>query len=157
MKNEFKVLICDDSLLIRKKLGESIKQCYSEAQILDAKDGIEAMFMYRVHTPALIFMDIIMPGKSGIDVVKELREINPEVEIVMVSSVGTKDNLYKAVGAGATDFIQKPWCQSSIDKIITKYIPKPEPEVKPKDDNELQTERVSGFEVVPTIWKDKDY
>lgn len=153
MKNSFKVLICDDSLLIRKKLGESIRQCYRDAEIIDAKDGIEAIYMYRVHSPNLIFMDIIMPGKTGIEVVKEIKAINPDAKIIMVSSVGTKENLFKSFGAGAFEFIQKPWDQSNINKLISPYIPEPEPEVI--EEPEIQTERVQGFEIKP-LWKDPD-
>lgn len=152
MVNAFKVLICDDSLIIRKKLGESIRQSYSNAEIFDAKDGLEALYMYRVHSPNLVFMDIIMPGKNGIEVVKDIKEINPNAEIIMVSASGTKENLLKAFKAGANDFIQKPWEQSVIDRIILRFMPKPE--APPIQKDEPNTERVDGFEITPFRWKE---
>jgi two-component system, chemotaxis family, chemotaxis protein CheY len=153
-----KILICDDSLLIRKKLGESIKQCYSAVELLDARDGMEAIYLYRVHSPDLVFMDIIMPGKSGIEVVKEIKGINKDAQIVMVSSSGTKENLFKAYGAGSLDFIQKPWEQSCVEKILSKFIPEPEEEPEIESEKEVEKEehreRISGFEITNHGWKD---
>jgi two-component system, chemotaxis family, chemotaxis protein CheY len=123
MLKVLKILVCDDSLLIRKRLSESIKMSYSAVEILDARDGMEAIYMYKIHVPDLVFMDIIMPGKGGIEAVKEIKYIDKNANIVMVSSAGTKENLYKAFGAGSYDFIQKPWDQLAIDKIMSKYIP----------------------------------
>lgn len=123
MEPVFRVLICDDSLLIRRKLKEGILLCCGYAQIFEASDGIEAVRMYKLHRPDLVFMDIILPGKNGIEVVKDIKDFDKKAEIVMVSSVGTKANLFKAFAAGAYDFIQKPWEQNVIDRIILKYIP----------------------------------
>lgn len=122
METTLTVLVCDDSLLMRRKLKDSILCCCGFAEVVEAKEGFGAVHAYKLHRPDLVFMDIILPGKNGIDIVKDIKEINPDAKIVMVSSVGTKANLLKAMKAGAYDFIQKPWEQSTIDKVILKYL-----------------------------------
>jgi two-component system, chemotaxis family, chemotaxis protein CheY len=122
MANLLKVLVCDDSILIRKRLKESIQSCCASAVIVEAKDGQMAVDMYVEHKPDLIFMDIVMPVKGGIEAVKEIKLINPDVKVVMASSTGTQANLRKAIEAGAYEFIQKPWEQSTIESIMGKLL-----------------------------------
>lgn len=121
MDNILKILICDDSLIIRRRLSESIKQCYEDVMIVEAADSMSAERMFFIHKPDLIFMDIILPDKNGIDTVKRLKEIDPEAKIIMISTAGTKANLFKSVSAGAFDFIQKPIEQATVDKVILAF------------------------------------
>lgn len=122
MKEKLKVLICDDALIIRKKLKESIRKCCSFTIFIDVNEGLEAISMYKLHKPDIVFMDIILPGRNGIEIVKEIKEFDRNAYIVMVSTVGTKTNILDAMLAGASDFIQKPWEQDTIDRIIVKCI-----------------------------------
>ena len=117
-----KILICDDSILMRRKLRESIELCCNDVQILEAKDGNLAVQMYMEHRPALVFMDIVMPEKDGIQAVREIKEYDADAKVVMASSTGTQSNLRKAIEAGAYEFVQKPWEQSTIESIISKLI-----------------------------------
>lgn len=115
--NLLKVLVCDDSILIRKKL----KDCLIESgcsEILEASDGQNAIDMYKSHKPDLVFMDIVMPIKSGIEAVAEIKEFDKNAKIVMASSSGTKTHLKKALEAGAYEFIQKPFEESQIKNIL---------------------------------------
>lgn len=140
MDKSIKIMICDDSMLIRKKLKDSVMQCCSFAQIIEARDGLEAARLYRLHKPNIVFMDIILPGKNGIDVVKDILDLDRNAQIIMVSSVGTKANLFKSFGAGAVDFIQKPWEQNVIDRILMKYMPELFEFAETEEDSEEKTE-----------------
>lgn len=122
MSRALKILICDDSLVIRRKLSESIKLCHSNVHIVEAADSFGAERMFILHKPDLIFMDIILPDRNGIDTVKRLKEIDPNAKIIMISTAGTKANLFKSVSAGAFDFIQKPIDHSTIEKVIYSFI-----------------------------------
>lgn len=122
MTNLLKVLVCDDSILIRRKLKESIEMCCDFAVIVEAKDGQMAVDMYIEHKPDLVFMDIVMPQKDGIEAVKEIKLIDADAKVVMASSTGTQANLRKAIEAGAYEFVQKPWEQSTIEGIIKKLL-----------------------------------
>lgn len=122
MSEILKVLICDDSILMRRKLKESIELCCDFAEITEAKNGQMAVDMYKEVMPDLVFMDIVMPVKDGIEAVKEIKLFDSEARVVMASSTGTQLNLRKAIEAGAYEFVQKPWEQSTIENIVNKLI-----------------------------------
>lgn len=121
MVNNLKVLICDDSLLIRKKLRETLEKCDCK-EIFEAENGIAAVAVAKESKPDLVFMDIIMPDKDGIEALIEIKEINPNAKVVMASSVGTKEHLKKALENGAYDFIQKPLSPEAITHLIEKVL-----------------------------------
>jgi len=116
-ENSIKILVCDDSMLMRKKLKELLKNCGCE-DVLEANDGQEAVNIYKESNPDLVFMDIIMPVKNGIEAVKEIIEFNKEAKVVMASSAGTKEHVRDAIKAGAFEFVQKPWEKEQINKIL---------------------------------------
>jgi two-component system chemotaxis response regulator CheY len=122
MSNVLKVLVCDDSILMRRKLKESIELCCDFAVIAEAKDGQMAVDMYKENKPDLVFMDIVMPVKDGIQAVKEIKLYDYAAKVVMASSTGTQANLRKAIEAGAYEFVQKPWEQETIENIVKKLL-----------------------------------
>jgi len=111
------ILVCDDSLLIRKKLKDYLMES-GDYEVLEAADGQTSVQVFKQHKPDLVFLDIVMPDKNGIDALKEMKEIKSDTKFIMLSSSGTKVHLKAAMEAGATDFIQKPWEKSQIDHII---------------------------------------
>lgn len=125
VENSLKILICDDSMLMRKKLKGSLTLCGS-FDILEATDGQKAIDIYKEKNPDLVFMDIVMPVKDGIQAVSEIKDFDENAKVVMASSSGTKENLKKAIKAGAFEFIQKPWEQEQINKIVSNFIKKGE-------------------------------
>lgn len=124
-EKSLKILICDDSILMRKKLKDSLNLCGS-FEYLEATDGQMAVDIYKEQNPDLVFMDIVMPVKDGIEAVLEIKEFDENAKVAMASSTGTKENLRKAIEAGAFEFIQKPWGQEHISKIISNFIRKGE-------------------------------
>lgn len=116
-ENSLKILVCDDSMLIRKKLREVLKSCGCN-DISEATNGQEAIDIYKKSNPDLVFMDIIMPYKNGIEAVKEIIEFDSHAKVVMASSAGTKEHVKEAIKAGAFEFVQKPWEVEQINKII---------------------------------------
>lgn len=121
MENNLKVLICDDSLLIRKKLKDTLEKCKCK-EIYEAENGNVAVEMVKDKNPDLIFMDIVMPNKDGIEALQEIKDINPNVKVVMASSAGTNEHLKKALENGAYDFIQKPISLEAVAYLIEKVI-----------------------------------
>ena len=116
--NDAKILVGDDSILARKQLKDMILS-FGEPSFLDAKNGAEAVDLAMKERPDLIFLDLVMPVKNGIDAIGEIKKDFPEADIVVVSSVGTQTQLKNAISAGASDFLQKPVKLPLIIKIIT--------------------------------------
>lgn len=112
-----KILICDDSILARKKLKDFLVSIGC-TQILDAADGQMAIDIYKEKRPDIVFLDIVMPVKNGISAVKEIIAFDSEAYIIMTSSVGTQENLKEALKAGAKDFIQKPLDNNQIKHVL---------------------------------------
>jgi two-component system chemotaxis response regulator CheY len=111
------ILICDDSLLVRKKLKDCLVEC-GDYNIVEASNGQASVELFKQHTPDLVFLDIVMPDKSGIDAINEMKATGISSKVIMLSSSGTKSNLKAAMEAGAVDFIQKPWEKSQIEHIM---------------------------------------
>lgn len=118
--SEIKVLICDDSVLVRKKLADILKTA-GITEIAEAKDGVQAVEQFKATNPDLTFMDIVMPGKTGIDALKEIKQYNPAAKVVMASTVGTQSNLTDAITAGAFEFLQKPVQDEDVYKILNSF------------------------------------
>lgn len=118
--SELKVLICDDSILVRKKMSDILKAA-GITEIYDAKDGVQAVEQFKAHNPDLTFMDIVMPEKTGIEALREIKQYNPAAKVVMASTVGTQSNLTDAITAGAFEFLQKPVQDDDVYKILNSF------------------------------------
>ena len=115
-----KVLLCDDSMTVRKKVGHMIKYL-TNCTIVEAVNGQDAIDQFIEHKPDLVFMDITMPVKDGLEAVAEIMTTHQEAHIIMLSSVGTKSNLEKALKFGAKDFLQKPIDTSDLERILEQF------------------------------------
>ncbi|WP_248930556.1 response regulator [Paenibacillus hamazuiensis] len=121
MNDMIKVLICDDSALIRAKL-KTLVELNGNSLILFAENGEQGVQQYKEHRPDVVFMDIVMPVKTGIEALKEIREFDPSAKVVMASSAGTQANLLEALKYGAYDFVQKPVAAEMIAGVLSKVL-----------------------------------
>lgn len=117
-----KILICDDSILARKQLRDSILEVDSSIEIVEAKDGKECVDLFTSNSFDLVFIDIVMPVLDGVSAVKSIIKEKSDAKVVIVSSVGTQKELKEAINAGASDFIQKPFSKDQIAEVIKFYL-----------------------------------
>ena len=87
--------------------------------VIEAVNGKETVEKYIAEKPEIIFLDIIMPIKDGITAVKEIIAEDSSAQIIIVSSVGTQQQLKAAIEAGAKDFVQKPINADQIKAIVS--------------------------------------
>lgn len=116
-----KVLICDDSLMIRSQLKDFLTLQRKDVTVIEAVNGKEAVEKYKAEKPSLVILDVVMPELDGIECLKAIRSFDPGAKVVVLSSLGNRETLLKALEAGAVDFIQKPWTDSVINKVIDIY------------------------------------
>ncbi|MFO1442722.1 response regulator [Bacillus sp. Bva_UNVM-123] len=121
MQQELKVLICDDSALIRKKFRKILEVCQCK-YIEEADNGEMAVEKVNEFKPDLVFMDIVMPKKDGIEALEEIKKEYPTIKVVMASSAGTQSHLKRALEHGAYDFIQKPITLEAVAVLIEKIM-----------------------------------
>jgi YesN/AraC family two-component response regulator len=106
-------LVLEDEPETNELMCTTLKNFFSDVH--SATDATSAMQLFEQHSPDIIFIDIILPGKSGLDVAKEIREINPKQIIVIVSASNDMGNISEAVKIGVNNFIRKP---IDTDKMI---------------------------------------
>lgn len=117
-----KILVGDDSVLARKQLKDIIAPIVPDVTFIDASNGQEAIDLYKKESPKMAFLDIVMPVKDGVSSAKEIFSIDKDALIIIVSSVGTQNELKEALEAGAKDFVQKPVNPEIIKKIIENHL-----------------------------------
>jgi len=114
-----KVLVIDDEIGVRESMRMVLKDDY-EVYCADRVDaGIE--LMRKIH-PDLIIIDIRMPEKNGIEGLREIREINPDVSIVILTGYGALETAQKAIRHGANDYLEKPFDTDEIQDVVKKYV-----------------------------------
>jgi len=101
------VLVVDDEEGARSTISHFLKERY-DCEFAEAKDGEEAVNFVKCHPCDVMILDIKMPKKSGITVIKEAKEINPKIGILVISAWISDDVFREAVVAGATDYLVKP-------------------------------------------------
>lgn len=114
------VIIVDDSAFMRNMLKNLITQAGAEV-VGEAADGNEAITQYSALKPNLVFMDIMMPNKNGLESLKDIMKMDRNAKVVMCTSVGQEKVVAEAVEAGASDFIVKPFKPEDIKTVVGKY------------------------------------
>lgn len=118
MDRKLRVLITDDSKLLRKKLRQELEAMNCE--VIEAKNGKEAVMINLQKKLDCVFLDIVMPEVGGIEALQVIKEVNPDLQVVMLSSAGTPQKLMETLKMGASDFIQKPYTTEQIRKTVAK-------------------------------------
>ncbi len=101
------VLIVDDEAAIRESLQTLLE--FEGYSVEVAIDGAEGLTRIAEHPFDLVLLDFAMPERNGIEVLRELRERDAELPVIMITAYGTVENAVNAMQSGATNFIQKPW------------------------------------------------
>ncbi len=105
-ESDKQILLVDDEEGIRKVLKISLEDL--GYQVLTAADGQQALALYRQHRPAVVITDIKMPVMDGIDLLKNVKRVNSDTEVIMLTGHGDMDLAIMCLKLQATDFITKP-------------------------------------------------
>ena len=113
------ILIAEDVdsnfLLLKTLIGNNYN-------LLWAKDGNEAVALFKKHQPDLILMDIKMPRMDGLEATRLIRSYSREVPIIALTAFAFESDREKALESGCNDFLTKPVSQSALEKALDKYI-----------------------------------
>ena len=101
-----KVLIADDHPLVREGLRALIATEPNMDLVGEASDGVEAVDLAMSLQP-VIPLDLMMPNKTGIEAIQEIKEENPDARILVVTSFGEDENVFPAIKAGALGYLLK--------------------------------------------------
>lgn len=108
------VLIVDDDAFARAVVKDAVEEALPGTRIVEAGDGAQALALLETEKPDLVFLDLLMPNKSGIETLPEIRKRSPSSRVVVVSSMETDAMVKAALALGATGFIGKPFHPDEI-------------------------------------------
>lgn len=109
------VLIADDAQFMRYSL-KIILEKNGFKVIGEAVDGLDAVRKFKELNPDIVTMDITMPEMNGIDAIKEIKKIDKDANVIVISAMGNMASVYDAVNAGARGFIVKPFKEADVLK-----------------------------------------
>ena len=119
---KYKILFVDDDEQILQIVGQFLDRCGFD--VTTEPNGLKAIEKVRATHYTVVFTDLIMPELNGMDLLKQIKEISPQTEVIVVSGYGTIESAIEAMKLGSYDFLQKPInfdrFKILIDRIIEK-------------------------------------
>lgn len=113
-----KILVVDDEMLMRNFLVEALKRKGLEA--IAAENGTKALNLVKEQSFDLVITDMKMPGMTGLEVLKAIKEISPRTLVIVVTAFGTIENAVEAMQSGAFHYLIKPFSLESLMANIEK-------------------------------------
>lgn len=101
------VLIVEDNPIFRAALRNVLTTRFPAMEIEEAADGEEALAKFQEHEPALIFMDIKLPGRNGLEITRAIKSTNSAAEIIILTSYDIPEYREAAFRNGASHFLTK--------------------------------------------------
>ncbi len=115
------VLVTDDTLYSRLEMKSILTQ-QGYRVVGEARNGREAVERYKELRPDLVTMDVVMPELDGVAAVRQIRDFDPSATILMCTTAGQRGLVMEAMGAGAADFITKPFRESTVARSVRRLI-----------------------------------
>lgn len=116
-KKKIKVLLVDDERHIRMVMTNVVKSMNLEV-VAEAKNGVEAIQMYREHRPHMVFMDINMPKMDGKEALKAIMNEFPKAFVIMVTSLSAMDIVTECLVIGASNYIRKDTSMDELKRCV---------------------------------------
>lgn len=110
------ILVVDDEIEACNALKEFLE--VKGHEVYTAQDGKSALDQVQELRPQLVLLDMIMPGMHGIEVLQEIKKIDPEIGVIMVTVVTNEGQAKKALQLGAYDYITKPVDLNYLDTVV---------------------------------------
>jgi DNA-binding NtrC family response regulator len=101
-----KLLLIDDEEGIKKLLSMSLRN--EGYDVITADNGQSGIELFELENPSIVLTDIKMPGMDGIDVLRRIKRINPDAEVIIITGHGDMEQAVKSIQLEASDFISKP-------------------------------------------------
>ena len=124
-----RILIIEDDLVIGRSLRRGLDEAGHHCELI--RDGVEGLREARTRQHDAIVLDIMLPGKSGLDVLRELRREGVQTPVVLLTALGTVEERVAGLTAGADDYLVKPFAfaelMARIDAVCRRAVVRPAP------------------------------
>lgn len=121
MPFDLRAMVVDDDDHVRTFLVVLLRKIVS-GPITEARNGEEAVNLYRSERPDLVMLDVNMPVMDGLEALARIREVNPAAVVIMITSLAMRRIVESALQAGATNFIRKDTPREMMAEIISETI-----------------------------------
>ncbi len=118
MTDKERILVIDDERPTLKMF--SLLLAHYGYDILTAENGQEGLELFKAERPGLVMTDIKMPIMDGIEVLKEIKKVDPHAEVIVITGHGDMDLAIQALNLDATDFINKPVQREALEQALTR-------------------------------------
>ncbi len=113
------ILIAEDEEKMRRVLEVNLQDQY---QVLLAKDGEQALRLLKENEVSLLLTDMRMPEKDGLSLLHEVKRLQPEMPVVLITAYGTIESAVNAMKEGATDYLLKPVKMDEVERVIKRAL-----------------------------------
>lgn len=114
------ILVVDDEITVCKSIRSALVQ--EDYDIDLALSGEEALQKERTKKYDVMIVDLMMPGISGLDLLRSIKNTNPSVRVIMVTGYPTMKNTLQAMQIGAFDFLPKPFLPADLRNLVAKAL-----------------------------------
>lgn len=115
-----KILVVDDAAFMRMKCAKLLSD--NGYEVMEAETGAQAVEKYQSGKPDGVLLDITMPDMDGLAALKEMRRIDPDARVAMVTAMGQQSIVMEALKSGAADFVVKPFDAARVLSAVQKLV-----------------------------------
>jgi two-component system NtrC family response regulator len=113
------ILIAEDEEKMRRVLEVNLQDRY---RVLLAKDGAEALRLFKENEVNLLLTDMKMPEKDGLTLLHDVKRVRPEIPVILITAYGTIESAVNAMKEGATDYLLKPIKMEEVELVIDRAL-----------------------------------
>ncbi|HEV8578111.1 MAG TPA: response regulator [Thermoanaerobaculia bacterium] len=117
-----KLLVVDDSLVVRNAIARSVNGGGAITEVLRAEDGNQAVELFQAHRPELVTMDLTMPNLDGLEAIARIRAIEPQASILVISALNSHRIALDAIQRGACGFLTKPFTEREVIEALEELV-----------------------------------
>jgi DNA-binding NarL/FixJ family response regulator len=113
-RERIRILIADDHSVVREGLVSLVKRKSDMTVVAEASNGREAVNLWKEHRPAVALLDLRMPELDGVGAIKEIRELDPNAHILVLTTFDGDEDIYRAIKAGAKGYLLKDTAREAL-------------------------------------------
>jgi len=145
------ILIVEDEAIMRESLRDWLAD--GGYQVETAEEGEEALQTIAERDFGVVILDLRLPGKDGIEVLREAKEKSPQLKGIIITAYPSVKTAVQAMKEGAIDYLPKPFDLNGLEKLIRGTLGPVQVEIKPKAVNEDILAEKEALRLSPTGWE----